>query len=163
MKPPLSCSSPLYLPPLDHPSPLGLHVSGCHAVDICVQAGPSDMAFTASRWVCLHHLHPLPPSLTCESSSSAHAGLYLCVYVRSARCTSACLSHVQISQIHICLLFVCTVGRVCAVWLSSEEGERCGPGASSASQPKRTIQTSHYIPICHRPGSICMNTCCVTV
>lgn len=138
-KPPLSCSCPRYLPPLDHPSPLGLRVLGCHAVDICVQAGPGDMAFTAPRWVFLHHLHPLPPSLTHESSSSVNA--------------SACLSHVQISQIHICLLFVCTVGRACGVWLSSEERERCGPRTSSVHKwkcitAKTSIQTSHNIPIC---------------
>lgn len=73
--------------------------SGCHAVDICVQAGPGDMAFTAPHWVSHHHPHPLPLSLTRQSSSSARTGMYLCVYgallrvyamFRSARFRSAC-------------------------------------------------------------------------
>lgn len=42
----------------------GSPCTGRHAVDICVQAGPGDMAFTTPRWVSLCHPYPLLPYLT---------------------------------------------------------------------------------------------------
>lgn len=58
--------------------------TGSHAADICVQAGPSDMAFTTPHWVSLGHLYPLPSFLTDQVlliSVHMNVCLFMCVSV----------------------------------------------------------------------------------
>lgn len=62
----------------------GSTCTGSHAADICVQAGPSDMAFTAPRWVSLSYLYPLLSFLTHQVlfiSVRMNVCMFVCVFV----------------------------------------------------------------------------------
>lgn len=81
------CSSALYLFLLDHllcSLTAGSPCTGSHAADICVRAGPGDMAFTTPRWVSLRHPYPLLPFLTHQVlfiSVHMNVCLFVCVFV----------------------------------------------------------------------------------
>lgn len=96
---------------------VGFLYTGHHAADICVQAGPSGMAFTTPRWVSLHHQHPLPWFLT-------HQVLFIYVHINGClfscvcRCAlgpssvySACMFKPCPYQPHSCLPLACEHSR----------------------------------------------------